>query len=190
MLPLMTRLMLITGIVLVLTIGLLVGLAHSQPLLDQYLDGLALCTVPCWIGIEPGRTPFAAVQNIIAQRFPERRWQVRGIRSYMVYPTEDGNRATIDDSNGLVYSIQLRATLPLWRLLLLFDEPACYQRTESNPVVFDVYWRINDIYVHSHFLAAPSNPEWRSEVLVLTRVAKDPCIDLSAWRGLASLRLT
>lgn len=170
-----------------LGVGLVVGTLHAEPLPNESLEGLAMCHVPCWIGIEPGRTAFAAVPSTVTRQFPGRRYQVRGPRSYFIDPALDGHAVTIDEDAGLVHSIRLTNSLPLWRLLLLFGEPVCYQRLGQSSVT-NVHWRINDIYILSHFAAGDWNPEWHSTVLVLTRRSKDPCQELSPWRGIAVVR--
>lgn len=168
-------------------VGLVVSVAQAEPLSDQPLEGLTICHVPCWIGIEPGRTAFAEVPAIVSRQFPARRWQVRGTRSYLVLPSLESNTVTVDEHNNMVNSIQMKVRLPLWRLLLLFGKPVCYQRF-GDPGLINIHWNVNGIYVLSHFAAADWNPEWRSNALVLMARSSDPCERLLPWRGLALLK--
>ncbi len=184
MLTLILRLLKIAMVGCALGVGLVVAVVRADPLPVDALEGLGLCHVPCWIGIEPGRTAFAAVPSTVSHHLPGRRYQVRGPRSFFIDPSLDGHAVTIDEDAGLVHSIRLNNSLPLWRLLLLFGEPACYSRL-GQPGVINIHWQVNGIYIMSHFGAGEWNPEWHSAVLVLTRRSKDPCQDLHPWRGMA-----
>ena len=58
MLGLFWRLLTVTLTPCALALSALLLIAQSQPL-PGVQAGLALCAVPCWAGLEPGRTPTA-----------------------------------------------------------------------------------------------------------------------------------
>jgi hypothetical protein len=95
--------------------------------------GFAACPLPCWAGVEVGRTPFdrAGAQIAAALTVPHQQVTISGDRLVVSALAEDPASsaapftAQIGHSGGLVGALRLRVTLPLIGLIDRLGPPTC-----------------------------------------------------------------
>lgn len=174
------------------TLALLLLFTHSAPLPDSGID-LAMCDVPCWAGIEPGRTHVEDALALLNARLPENDLHVRGNRIDFQVPLADGAGQFVT-SRGNVIRLQVPLAEPLWRTLLTLGKPWCIQFIDRQliPEAVNVYWVIDDVHVMSSInLAQASSTPIAQVVRLWVSPPDSPCANsefVAPWPGFFALK--
>ena len=109
------------------TLALLLLLTHSVPLSETGI-GLAMCDVPCWAGIEPGRTHVEDALDLLNARIPQNDLHLLGNRIDFRVPLAD-EIGRIVTKQGDVIRLQVPLSEPLWQTVLTLGKPWCIQNS-------------------------------------------------------------
>ena len=137
----------LSTVIFCLTLALILAWFHT-PIPIQSESGFGLCRVPCWVGIEPGRTAEQDVPGLIRTALPEATIGADMVMILVESPGQEllGVVRTLDEQ---VTMVQLKAEQPLWQLLLLLGEPACIQYIDRELVPWgvNVFWAQDGVNV-------------------------------------------
>jgi hypothetical protein len=169
---------------------------QRQPL-PAVQAGLALCEVPCWGGLEPGRTPAEIVPETIESTLGKATFQrYQRFANYVVDVPARNVLGAVSSREGRVSTIRLNVAQPLVPILLLLDAPRCIESLDRSASlhVMNIYWEIDDVYIMSNLTLAQSNPDLLTTTLHIWQPgpgADRPCDKLDQmqrWPGFAALR--
>jgi hypothetical protein len=180
---------------LALSVILAILQGQPQPLVQS---GLALCDVPCWAGLEPGRTPAEIVPDLI-QRHLNTEGTSQGYQSYNNYVVDMPARnvlGAVSSREGKVSTIRLNVTQPLEPMLMLLDAPRCVEWLERSADlrVMNIYWEVDGVYIMSNLALTDDNADLLTTTLNVWLPAADaerPCEkygQMNRWPGYAALR--
>lgn len=180
---------------LALSVILAILQGQPQPLVQS---GLALCDVPCWAGLEPGRTPAEIVPDLI-QRHLNTEGTSQGYQSYNNYVVDMPARnvlGAVSSREGKVSTIRLNVTQPLEPMLMLLDAPRCVEWLERSADlrVMNIYWEVDGVYIMSNLALTDDNADLLTTTLNVWLPAPDaerPCEkygQMNRWPGYAALR--
>jgi hypothetical protein len=179
-----------------LALGVMLLMFQRQPQ-PGVQSGLALCDVPCWAGLEPGRTPAEFVPDVILAHLGEATFQrYQRLTNYVVDVPARNVLGAVSARDGLVSIIRLNVAQPLEPMLLLLDAPRCIEWLERSTDlrVMNIYWEQDGIYIMSNLTLADSNPQLLTTTLNVWLPAADserPCDrigQMNRWPGYAALR--
>lgn len=197
MLRLFWRLSAATLIPCVLALSVILAILQGQPQ-PLVQSGLALCAVPCWAGLEPGRTPTEIVPDMI-QRHLNTEATFQHYQRYTNYVVDVPARnilGAVSAQEGKVSTIRLNVTQPLEPMLMLLDAPRCVEWLERSPDlrVMNIYWEVDGVYIMSNLALTDANPNLLTTTLNVWLPAPDaerPCEkygQMNRWPGYAALR--
>jgi len=180
---------------LALSVILAILQGQPQPLVQS---GLALCDVPCWAGLEPGRTPAEIVPDLIQQHL-NTEGTSQGYQSYNNYVVDMPARnvlGAVSSREGKVSTIRLNVTQPLEPMLMLLDAPRCVEWLERSADlrVMNIYWEVDGVYIMSNLALTDDNADLLTTTLNVWLPAPDaerPCEkygQMNRWPGYAALR--
>lgn len=196
MLNLFWRLFGITLIPCALALGAVLSMMQRQPM-PAVQSGLALCTVPCWAGIEPGHTPAEIVPEMIQENLGEATFQrYQRYTNYVVDVPAHNVLGAVSSRDGKVSTIRLNVVQPLGPMLLLLDAPRCIEWLDRSADlhVMNIYWERDGVYIMSNLALTDSNPDLLTTTLNLWLPdvgSERPCErfgPLNRWPGYAALR--
>ena len=174
------------------TLALLLLLTHSVPLSETGI-GLAMCDVPCWAGIEPGRTHVEDALDLLNARIPQNDLHLLGNRIDFRVPLAD-EIGRIVTKQGDVIRLQVPLSEPLWQTVLTLGKPWCIQFIDRQliPEAINVYWAIDDVLVMSSVNLAQTDPTLIGEVVRLwVSPPESPCAAseyVAPWPGYFALK--
>lgn len=185
-------LVILSTVIFCLTLAFILAWSHI-PIPIQSESGFALCRVPCWVGIEPGRTAEQEVPGLISTALPD---ATIGADMVMISVESPGQEflGVVRTLEGQVTMVQLKADQPLWQLLLLLGEPACIQYIDRELVPWgvNIFWTQDGVNV----LAAVnlSRAGFPVDTLQMWVVPPPfPCTNsanIDRWPGYARLAIT
>jgi hypothetical protein len=162
-------------------------------------SGLALCGgVPCWAGLEPGRTPAETVPTVIEAHLSDevtfQRYQ--RFTNYVVDVPARNVLGAVSSREGKVSTIRLNLAQPLGPMLLLLDAPRCIEWLDRSADlhVMNIYWEVDGVFVMSNLALTASNPDLLTTTLNIWLPAPGsdrPCDkfgQMNRWPGYAALR--
>ena len=169
---------------------------QPQPLVQS---GLALCgDIPCWAGLEPGRTPAEIVPDMIQRHLNDEATFQRYQRytNYVVDVPARNVLGAVSSREGKVSTIRLNVAQPLGPMLLLLDAPRCVEWLERSPDlhVMNIYWEVDGVYIMSNLALTDANPDLLTTTLNVWMPEPDaerPCEkygQMNRWPGYAALR--
>lgn len=180
-------------------IALLATLAitQRQPL-PEIESGLQLCDVPCWAGLQPGRTPVGSILNVVQAHMADEPVRILPYERYANYTIEASARhveGSIAAREGTVSMIRLDVSQPLWQMLLVLNQPRCIEWLDNRPELgaINIFWEQNEVYIMSSLALSHQNPDMRTHTLNIWLPAPGstlPCDkpgQSRAWPGYAAL---
>lgn len=176
-------------------VGVIAALPGAPPL-PAPESGLAVCDVPCWAGVEPGRTLMADVPQIVRSHLPGVTVERLPTHVAVSAPSLHIDGFIQARSGDHVSAIRLNTALPLWRLLLLLGPPACMQAIDSQiPTgMVNVFWVFDDVYVMTNVLASlPRDAMTATTLNLWVRPPAFPCDsngNTLPWPGFAAFTRT
>ncbi|MBZ0302718.1 MAG: hypothetical protein K8J31_23435 [Anaerolineae bacterium] len=195
MFNLVRRMIALSGIACMLLLAGVLWVVHRQPL-PEIEAGLALCAVPCWAGLEPGRTLVDDVPAIVQARMDDPSANLQPYQRYTAYVVDVPGRnvlGAISAQDGKVSTIRLNVVQPLWPLLMMLDTPRCIEPVDNSYglTVINIYWEIDDVYVMSNLTLSHWNPDYLTNALYVWIPTSTPPCEKSGqvlpWPGYAAL---
>lgn len=174
-------------------------LIYQREPLPAVQSGLALCdTVPCWAGLEPGRTLAEDVPAVIDAHLPDEALfqPYQRLTSFVVTVPARNVLGAVSSRAGTVSTIRLNVVQPLEPLLLLLDVPRCIEWLDRSADlhVMNIYWEMDGVFIMSNLALSKSNPDLLTTTLNLWLPAPEaerPCDkpgQMNRWPGFAALR--
>ena len=183
------QLVCLSGLILLLCFGLVmltVGGTQTM-MLPSRIHGIGGCDQPCWAGVEPGHTAFDQVKILLAQYDPNLTPLLVQLSAEPSYEIQTATLSAIIGSNqGIVGYISVKSAFPIWRLLILLDQPDCV-RPQGN-LLIEVIWEFDDVTISA---SAPQRPELIASAITLWQPDKSPCSGESIkrdWSGYGTLQ--
>jgi hypothetical protein len=167
-------------------------LAKAQPL-TAFETGFALCSVPCWAGVEPGRTAIDQVPELINSHLSDVTVAFAANTVEVSAPSLHVDGFIQAAPGEPVRMIRLNAVHPLWQLLLALDVPACIQFLDSEIITgtANIFWEINGVYIFTNVFIGGSSDETLATTLNLWAAPPafpcDDSINTIPWPGFAAL---
>src|SRR5690606_23884184 len=197
MLRLLWRLAATTLIPCALALSGVLLIGQRQPL-PEIESGLALCRdqVPCWAGLEPGRTRLDDVPEVVQATLTDSPVTFQPYQRHTSYVIDVPGRnvlGAISARDGRVSTIRLNVVQPLWPLLLILDRPRCIEPIDNgyDLGVMNIYWEIDWVWVMSNLAVSRWNPDHLTSSLhVWVPTSTPPCEKFGQalpWPGYARL---
>lgn len=173
------------------------AITQRQPLPDLE-SGLQLCTVPCWAGLEPGRTPVDQVADVVQTYMADAPVSIQPYQRFANYVIDVSARhitGSISAREGTVSLIRLDVIQPLWQMLLLLDQPRCIEWLDNRRELgaINIFWEQNDVYIMSSLELSHADSDMPTHALTVWSPAPGsamPCDKPGqslAWPGYAVL---
>jgi hypothetical protein len=145
--------------------SLLFAISATAPLIGERLSspesgveaiGFAVCTLPCWAGITPGRTWFAEANGLMAEHLPTfsiPTFLTASTLSFQTVTSEPNLAGALYYDRSRVSEVHLDVALPLWYLLDNLGTPDCVWVSRGNmQIVMAVYWEREDISTGAYLI--------------------------------------